>query len=260
METLAERIRNGSEVGAESPSYDDVLIWYDGLTAEVWELVNRISWDGVIHSVPDIVPRTKTHDTLREKLQRMSTTGLHRIVDISGVRIDAEMTLSQQDSVAAAVVSVFGNDNCTVKDLRDGAHSGYRGVHVHVKVRRALAEVQIRTSAQSMWANAYERLADIVGRDIRYDQDPPEDHPAAAIVQQLQNLSTEVIADIEEKEQWLASQPEIHGLSWATNIDLLPEDLVPAADSLLALKASILTALVDIEGDLHSLKRGMVAE
>ncbi|MCD2158159.1 hypothetical protein LQL77_31220 [Rhodococcus cerastii] len=54
----------------------------------------------------------------------MSATGLHRIVDISGVRIDAEMTLSQQDSVAEAVVAAFGEGNCTVKDLRAGAHSG----------------------------------------------------------------------------------------------------------------------------------------
>ncbi|MCD2158158.1 hypothetical protein LQL77_31215 [Rhodococcus cerastii] len=133
-------------------------------------------------------------------------------------------------------------------------------MHVHIKVRRAFAEVQIRTSAQSMWANAYESLADIVGRDIRYDKDPPDGHPAAAVVQQLQHLSIKVIASVEEREQRLASRPEVHGLPWATNIDLLPEDLVPAADSLLALKASILTTLIDIEADFHALKRGMVFE
>lgn len=116
--------------------------------------------------------RVKTKDTMREKLQR-NTTALDRIQDINGLRIDGPMTLDQQTRLAqhiASMVQGLGAD-IAQKDLRDGSHCGYRAVHLHATFPAGRAEIQVRTSAQSAWANLYEVLADVAGREIRYEQE-----------------------------------------------------------------------------------------
>lgn len=50
---------------------------------------------------------------------------------------------------------------------------GYRAVHVIVSIGGRFVEIQIRTLGQDLWANVFERIADIFGRGIRYGE-PPE--------------------------------------------------------------------------------------
>jgi hypothetical protein len=59
---------------------------------------------------------------------------------------------------------------------------GYRAVHVIVFPEGAPIEIQVRTEWQHEWAEFFEKLADLVGRGIRYGEPPakwwtPEEVP-----------------------------------------------------------------------------------
>lgn len=75
-----------------------------------------------------------------------------------------------------------------MRDLRDNPHSGYRAVHVWLRLPGGRVEVQIRTVGQSAWANTYERIGDLLGRGIRYNE-MPEDQGAREIVELMHQLA-----------------------------------------------------------------------
>lgn len=114
------------------------------------------------------------------------------------------MSLEEQDIVAATVASAFDCGPDTIRDLRDGSHAGYRGVHVWLRLPHGRAEVQVRTHLQGEWANTYEALADWLGRQIRYG-DLPDDPALADVVKNLQVLSTATGASLEEVRLGLAT-------------------------------------------------------
>lgn len=141
--------------------------------------------------------RPKTEDTLRQKLNRERNFPLQAIQDLAGVRIEGDMTLTQQDAVAATIARMFDPDpHGMITDLRATPHSGYRAVHVRLRLPDGRVEVQVRTRLQGKWANAYERVADYYGREIRYGK-LSEDARARNIVPQMQGLSVKGIATIE---------------------------------------------------------------
>ncbi|MFI5629319.1 hypothetical protein ACIA8E_08040 [Streptomyces sp. NPDC051664] len=156
---------------------EDLLLEYDGLLSaargEVDELCDVLEWPlGVTH-------RLKTTDTLVQKLQRAkeggSSTNLARIQDIAGIRVSGNITLVEQDQLRDLIMTRFEaqGHRCSVKDRRVEPVVGYRAVHVIVTIDGRCVEVQVRTSAQDLWANVFERIADIFGRGIRYGE-PPE--------------------------------------------------------------------------------------
>ena len=115
--------------------------------------------------------RPKTIISLKEKLRRMPKTPLERIHDVAGARLDCDVTLTQQRCMADELCDLFtkcGATRADIKDLRDGSHSGYRAMHLHLGFPAGFAEAQVRTALQSHWANVYESAADIFGRHIRY--------------------------------------------------------------------------------------------
>ena len=117
--------------------------------------------------------RVKTLTTLIEKLKRMDKTPLNRIVDISGVRLDVDVTLKNQLRLAEMFTTTFkehGAKKVVVKDYREQPHRGYRGIHLHLTFEAGFAEFQLRTALQSRWSNTYEEVADILGRKIRYEE------------------------------------------------------------------------------------------
>ena len=181
------------------------MVWYDGLAAAVSSDLRALSWDRLLpgRPAPEITSRAKTIDTLRDKLLRDPATPLSSIQDIAGVRFECEMTLEEQDQVAATVARDFDCGPEAIRDLRDGSHAGYRGVHVWLRLPRGRAEVQVRTHLQGEWANTYEALADWLGRQIRYG-DLPDDPALADVVKNLQVLSTATGASLEEVRLGLA--------------------------------------------------------
>ena len=141
----------------------------------------------------------------------MNKTSLDRIQDIAGIRIDGLLTLKSQEAVANSLKSTFisfGAKKVDIKNLATSPHAGYRAVHLHIKSPAGCVEVQIRTHLQSAWANAYEALADVMGRDIRYADEnnfEPEDPPKTLIsiseyIHQEQEKFDDVIDTLVEQE------------------------------------------------------------
>jgi hypothetical protein len=57
-------------------------------------------------------------------------------------------------------------------DRRIEPSQGYRAVHVIVYPDGVPVEIQVRTRWQHEWADMFEKLADLIGRGIRYGQPP----------------------------------------------------------------------------------------
>lgn len=115
--------------------------------------------------------RVKTRDTLREKLSRMPSFPLENIQDVSGVRMDVDVTLKEQTVLAKLLSRELvkaGARKVVLRDMREEPYSGYRAVHLHVMSEAGRAEFQLRTALQSQWANLYEMAGDLYGREIRY--------------------------------------------------------------------------------------------
>lgn len=172
--------------------------WYNELALILQERLAAIDTSSVLSSPLEISSRPKTIDTLRQKLQRDRSTPLPKVQDIAGIRMEAEMSLGQQDSLVAIVVNLMSDFEPRIRDLRSSPHSGYRAVHVWVRAYGGPAEIQVRTHLQGAWANAYEAAGDAFGREIRYGQLPTEPE-AARLVRYLQEISTDQIASFERR-------------------------------------------------------------
>ncbi|MEU5360671.1 hypothetical protein ACFY9R_24110 [Streptomyces albidoflavus] len=178
IQRLGKRLELPEVVSEEDLTLlEDLLLDYSELLGvargQIDELCDIVEWPlGVTH-------RLKTTDTLIQKLQRAkargSSTNLARIQDIAGIRVSGPLTLSEQDELTAMVAERFAGQGhkCSVKDRREDPMVGYRAVHVITSAGGRAVEVQIRTVAQDLWANVFERIADIFGRGIRYGE-PPE--------------------------------------------------------------------------------------
>ncbi len=205
LKRMSSRLRHGEAVNPEDPSYAEVMVWYNDLATWVQAEIKSVDWSPILADFePTVVSRPKTIDTLLQKLER--TPGMHigTVQDIAGVRFEAEMTLDQQDAVATRLLQLFGHDRDALRDLRTEPHSGYRAVHLWLRFQGAgRAEVQIRTHLQGQWANVYERAADVYGRGIRYDE-LPSDPQVRRVVQQLIDMSTQGVRDIEDARNWIA--------------------------------------------------------
>ena len=205
LKRLSRQIRDGGPAQPGVPTYRDVMLWYNDLAESVQSRIARLDWTPLLGNRSfEITSRPKTIDTLRQKLRREPSTPLPSVQDIAGVRFEAEMTLDEQDAVVTAIAGVFGHpEHECVRDLRDRPHSGYRAVHLWLRLD-ARVEVQVRTHLQGAWANMYEVAADVFGREIRYDELPrsPQDRD---IVDALQKLSTSRVARIERNRNEIAS-------------------------------------------------------
>lgn len=131
--------------------------------------------------------RLKTINTIIEKLRRAKTR-LAEMQDIAGLRIVRDMTLTEQDALVGQIGGAF--PGAKVVDRRDKPSFGYRAVHVIARVDGIPIEIQVRTELQDGWAQTMEKLADNVGRDIRYGGPPQIGGEAARdLVEMLIDLS-----------------------------------------------------------------------
>lgn len=196
LRRLGKCIRDGTPPPPSLPKYDDVMAFYNDLAVETQSRIELLDFKSLLGSRPyEVTSRSKTIDTLRQKLQRDTSTPLPSVQDVAGVRFEAEMSLDEQDAVANAIVGCFGHRPEAIHDLRSNPHSGYRAVHVWLRLPERV-EVQIRTHLQGEWANLYEVAADIFGREIRYDE-LPKDPEAASVVASLHEISLGTIQSLE---------------------------------------------------------------
>jgi len=138
--------------------------------------------------------RLKTVNTIIDKLKR-DRTRLSSMQDIAGLRIVKDVTLPQQDEISRIISEAF--PGAKVVDRRRHPSHGYRAVHVIVEQGECLVEVQVRTRLQDLWAQALEKAADSIGREIRYGT-IPGDEPQRSMVEMLMEMS-EMIDSVENQ-------------------------------------------------------------
>lgn len=215
LRQLGKRLATGSASAEDWSLYDRVIAYYDGVTGRTRAVVSAIEWATVVGRDVrvDVTSRTKTRTTLLEKLRRTPGVGLGHVRDISGVRLVGDLTLREQDLVAAHLQSRMGDPASKVVDRRAEPLQGYRAVHVIVKVDGVYVEIQIRTRLQAAWADLFERLADAWGRGIRYGESmdvqaleavpEPELRRRLDVVELVKELSLTMIAPYEKIESHL---------------------------------------------------------
>jgi hypothetical protein len=174
IDKLGKRLAAGDVVAAEDAAFLEELI---ACHQEILEQ-SRPRLDGLAEAASTgvlyVTARPKTTTTIIEKLRRNPNGPLSRIQDLAGFRIVGALTYGQQDQVRDEIIRRFPADPRApaVMDRRIQPSYGYRAVHVIVSVDDISIEIQIRTLHQHMWANLMERLADRLGRQIRYGGAP----------------------------------------------------------------------------------------
>lgn len=176
-----------------------------------------------------ITHRPKTTQTIIEKLRRHGDMNLARMQDLAGIRIVGALSFAEQDLLADEIMRRFPPDPRAPKisDRRADPSHGYRALHVVVSLEGVTIEVQVRTFMQHVWADLMERLADRLGRQIRYGQPPV---PPAGMSQDAAQCL--VNAMMETAEHWAAGEPTISEEA-ALDVDQITESVWRAvADTL----------------------------
>lgn len=213
VKRLGNELRDGVPSPHSELSFQEYAQWHTELTGYICALLFVEDWAPLLGKMyePEISGRVKTDDTLIAKLRRERTFPLHSIQDVSGIRFEARMTLDEQSVVVDRIAEIFDERawSVSINDYRAGGHLGnYRAVHLVVERRadRARAEIQVRTVLQSKWANVYEALADVWGRNIRYGA-LPADSEARRSVASWQEQSISLIKQFEELENRYLADP-----------------------------------------------------
>ncbi|MEO7632585.1 MAG: hypothetical protein ABIU20_04245, partial [Blastocatellia bacterium] len=106
----------------------------------------------------------KSTTSIAEKLRRESIR-LTQIQDIAGCRLIAT-DIADQNQVIQSLNSLI--EDVTIIDRRQQPSHGYRAVHVIVRCREKLIEIQVRTELQHLWAELSEKFSDVLDQTIKY--------------------------------------------------------------------------------------------
>jgi hypothetical protein len=138
--------------------------------------------------------RLKTSGTIIDKLRR-NRANLGTIQDLAGARVVLDANLDGQDRAVRDFCAELDRRSCgsQVIDRRADPRSGYRAVHVVARIDGIPVEVQFRTQLQDLWAQGFERIADVWGRDIRYDGEPDREGCSAGAWQLRRQLVSDFI-------------------------------------------------------------------
>ena len=150
IDKLGERLKKGRITEDDLRRLDEYRLSfseaYEFVVGKIKDTMNLGATGRPAKSTPSIV----------EKLKRESLR-LTQMQDIAGCRI-VIADIQAQDSVTAALRTLF--DEFSIVDRRITPSHGYRAVHGIAKYRGRAVEVQIRTSAQHLWAELSEKLSD----------------------------------------------------------------------------------------------------
>jgi ppGpp synthetase/RelA/SpoT-type nucleotidyltranferase len=213
---LGKRLAAGTEISSEdSDMLEDLIACHQEALEQARPRLDEL--EETVGGKPLFISaRPKTTGTIVEKLRRSPQGPLASIQDLAGFRIVGDITFAQQDTLCDEIMHRFPADprEPSRRNRRDQPSHGYRAVHVVVCIDDVSIEIQIRTSAQHLWANMMERLADRLGRQIRYGEPPvpPQgmsQEDAQGLVDVMMNLS----------RRWTEEPPTyLHGAS-AMSID-----------------------------------------
>ncbi len=170
LDKLGDRLRDETEASAaDRDLLQAVLATY----GEALQIVTAVLRERGFHPAG----RLKITATIVEKLRRERSSSLKTIQDLAGARVVLDADPVEQDQVVREFCAALGQRgfSSVVIDRRMDPRSGYRAVHVVAKVDGIPVEVQFRTELQHLWAQIFERLADLWGRQIRYGGEPNRD-------------------------------------------------------------------------------------
>jgi tetrahydromethanopterin S-methyltransferase subunit G len=122
-----------------------------------------------------------------------------RVRRILWLRIVADVNRRGQDELVRRVVAEFSEESRMprVIDRREVPSQGYTAVHVVVFPDGIPVEVQVRTTLQHEWAEMFEKLADRVGRSIRYGSPPDHWDEKVRAIASERDLSQEQLEILE---------------------------------------------------------------
>lgn len=168
IEKLGKRL-----VAVERPDPEDVkqlnelLIAYRHILSVAAKRVEAVS--GLT-----VTSRVKTRGTTLDKLRKQGGHRLPAIQDLAGMRVISLGSRTDQDDIVERLCAEFAAEAKPphVVDRRGTPSFGYRAVHVVVYPEKVPVEIQVRTHRQHEWADLYEKLADLIGRGIRYGEPP----------------------------------------------------------------------------------------
>ncbi|HTC73410.1 MAG TPA: RelA/SpoT domain-containing protein [Solirubrobacteraceae bacterium] len=184
----AELARREAEYGADAVDGAFELIdWWRGLHAKPLTSVSANLRHYVKpHGHPLVTQRLKRFPTVVDKLLREPHMKLTQMADIGGCRA----LLPTQGAVYEVAKNL--RRNWDVTRTRDYAAepktSGYRAVHLIVKRKGRLIEVQLRTPIQDAWANQVEEDSRRVGQNFKGGLGQQEVHDYYAVVSELLSL------------------------------------------------------------------------
>lgn len=171
---LGERLAADTYTAGDGPQYaEDRALFADVVLAHGEALAKTA--DQLAAMGYATTTRLKTTGTLMDKVRR--GMGLGEIQDIAGARIVGDWTRLGQTEVGNFVAQDFAErfgGQSDLIDRRADPRSGYRALHVVVRVDALSVEIQLRTPMQDAWAQTTERLGDVWGRGIRYGEPPPD--------------------------------------------------------------------------------------
>lgn len=200
------------------------------------------------------VGRPKRPEVVAQKLARHEGLQVLSVDDLAGVRVIVGSRF-EQDVLADHLADVLNisNPRCWV-DRRADPRSGYRALHLLDRSGYVRCEVQIRTTLQHRWAEAFEGLAEVVGRGLRYGEfKAPPGSAVAQIVGSLADLS-DAIATAEDADnvllgvtarRRLSKEPEWTGL--LGDMSLGREQYLQAAVSVRCAQGPLVRALESTE-------------
>lgn len=181
------------------PAASKIFSWYNNLACEMALAAEREAITLFDPPNSHTSFRVKSATTISDKLRRGSIQ-LSKMQDFAGARLTINCLhdgLRQLGDRLTEQISAAGH-SVEQKDYLDTPQQGYRALHLWVRGSAGKVELQLRTLLQSEWANAFEQVAALTGRRIRYEEGyEPEDPALRYAVLRLLQMSD----DIYELEQ-----------------------------------------------------------
>ena len=175
IDALGERLRQGTapESRVERARYRIYQLNLTSLRESLEGELQDLALDAEIGS------RTKRLETVVAKLQRRPDLALSQVTDLAGCRIIVSGNIEQR-AIVSQLLAIY--DVQQVDDKSDDPKFGYRAVHLDIRYRGQLMEVQVQTRNQHRWQMVSELAA---GYDIsiKYGGGNPE------VTRALQELS-----------------------------------------------------------------------
>lgn len=153
-----------------------------------------------------VTQRLKRAPTMIDKLLREPTMNLTQMADIGGCRA----LLTNQEKVYAVATRLRRNWDVTRtrEYAAEPKDSGYRAVHLIVRRKGRLIEVQLRTPLQDAWANQVEEDSRRVGRNFKGGEGQQEVRDYYAVVSELLALREVGVEPDEDLRQRLLAAYE----------------------------------------------------